>query len=78
MEIPKYSFGYLLYKFSEGSKYDPVKSHIMWRSFWDDQEIDLLLKDNKELIQTFDDLNKNNEMELEHYNYLMSLDINFP
>ena len=49
----------------------------MWRSFWDDQEIDLLLKDNKELIQTFDDLNKNNEMELEHYNYLMSLDYKF-
>ena len=73
----KYSYGYLIYKFLEGSKYDSVKSHIMWRSFWDDQEIDLLLKDNNELIQTFDDLNSNNEMELEHYNYLMSLDYKF-
>ena len=45
--------------------------------FWDDQEIDLLLKDKSELIQTFDDLNRNNEMELEHYNYLMSLDYKF-
>ena len=37
----------------------------------------IFFKDNKELIQTFDDLNKNNEMELEHYNYLMSLDYKF-
>ena len=29
----KYSYGYLIYKFLEGSKYESVKSHIMWRSF---------------------------------------------
>lgn len=73
----KYSFGYLIYKFLEGSKYDAVKSHLMWRSFWDDQEIDFLFEDKKDLIQTFDDLNKNNEMDLDFYNYLMSLDYKF-